>query len=517
MEQRLNKLRLLAAAWEPKKIPAADLTDWRSKLSLEKIEILYILGLGSAYNHLQDWLKRDAKRRLIFLEQDGGNIACAVAEEHPLLQDPQVELEWLPPEHEPLLQELAERYPAKAIEVVALPGQDAETIRLELLRKTTLSNALHQDRLHGYQPFENFVQNIAHLKDAFYANGLRNAFKNIPAIICGAGPSLQQALPLLAELEGRALIIAAGSAIAALSAAGIEPHFAVAIDPNLEEYRRFKNSFAFDCPLLISTRVFPGIFSTCNGPIGYLRSGIGGIPELWLEEELKLTDPLLGEHLSEESISVAPICAAYAQLLGCSTILLAGVDLAYTDGKRYAENVSTETAELREIEAEKSVSDRILYRADKQGRSVATAVRWLMEASSLSHYASKHHEIQWINTTEGGLPISHFENLPLYRSVERFCTVQTDLRGRIAREIALHPMPNPTGKLTELKESLDRLIDHLQILTGEKKGSTALAEVELQDELATSILFYDIERLLPKESRWEFYLDLARKYQTRLG
>ncbi|MDE3046591.1 MAG: motility associated factor glycosyltransferase family protein, partial [Verrucomicrobiota bacterium] len=493
-------------------------TTWRTKLDLEKVEVLYLFGLGdgSAYAHLREWLHADSSRRLVIFEEDLGVIAALFQTEAPWLFDEQIELDVLQE-----LDEWAERYPAKRVEAIALPSFSQarfRRLRLDLLRKTALSHALFLDRLHGYQPFENFVRNVPRIQGAFYGNALKSRFADLPAIVCGAGPSLQKAIPLLKEYDGRALVIAGGSTLAALSSAGYVPHFGVAIDPNLEEYRRFRNSFCFECPLLFSTRVFPAIFRTCSGPFGYLRSGIGGAPELWLEEELQLTDPLLGEHLSDEAVSVTAICLAFAEHIGCKTILLSGVDLAYTGGQRYASGVSEETTLFAEIEAEKGAADRIIRRKDKQGRPVHTAVRWLMEAASLSHYAKKHPDIRWINTTSGGLPIDGFEELPL--SEEFFLPEPQDLRQRIANEIIRCPMPQPEKDLlAELKESLERVIAHLEILAGKKKGSSALAEYELQEELATSILFYDMPKVLAQAlrrnkslCRWELYLDTARKY-----
>lgn len=527
--ERFPKYALLAPQWEAKELLPIDLTKWQKDLDLKNIEILYVFGLDkSVYDFLYDWLHENVERRIVFLEEDTGVIAAIFDLETTLFEDPQIDFECLPPGKNAdfLMQELAERYPVKNIEAVALPGKKNNRfhrLRMLLFRKTTLSHALFLDRMHGYQPFENFARNVAHLRRAFYGNGLRGVFANIPAIVCGAGPSLTKAIPLLKELDGRAIVIAGGSTIAALSSAGFDPHFGVAIDPNLEEYRRFRNSFSFECPLLISTRVCPAIFNTCNGPFGYLRSGIGGAPELWLEEELRLLEPLVGEHLSEESISVTAIAIAFAQYIGCGPILLSGVDLAYTEGKRYALGVSDEKESLKAIDAEKSASDRILRRKDKQGRSLYTAVRWLMEAASISHFAKKHPEIRWINTTEGGLSIAGLEEMSLEKAALMYLKQQWDLRGKVAQQIALHPLAAINeGLLEQLNESLIKTIDHLEILSGLKKGSTALAEYEIKEELAASILFYDMGKVLTQafsrkngekeDAKWTLYLKIARKY-----
>ena len=73
-------------------------------------------------------------------------------------------------------------------------------------------------------------------------------------------------------------------------------------------------------------------------------------------------------------------------------------------------------------------------------------------------------------------------------------------------------------KIQELKESLDRLIDDLRILSGEKKGSKAVAEMELKEESAYLYLFYDIYQVLKAgPTFWKSWLDLALKHQEMMN
>lgn len=498
-----------------------------SPIELTDVDLVYFYGIGEGapYFALKDWLQGEPERRLIFLSDDFSSLLQSKRGEEVLL-DPQVVLD-LPSE----IDALSQRFPLNKVEVLCLPSLKTKkfhSLRLQLLRKTTLSAALHLDRIHGYQPFMNFLQNLKHLPSSFYANGLKGRFSGIPAIVCGAGPSLQKATTHLKKMEQKGLIIAGGSTLAALSSQGIMPHFGMAIDPNPEEFHRLKNSFAFEVPFLYSTRVFPDVFQTCNGPFGYMRSGIGGLLELWIEEALGLTDPLLGQNLSFESISVTAICLAWAQFLGCNPIVLSGIDLAYTDNKQYAPGVKMEETEVRGSAA----PHKLLKRKDRRGKRVDTAVRWLMEAASLSHFAKMHKEVQFINTTEGGIKIKNMSYEPL-EEIEKKLSV-LDLRRKVQEEIFRFSMPVDTGKiiqnqLNELKASLDRVIAHLEILS---KKKSPLNELELSEESAFSQLFYDVHQVLDKEidqlfppwplidpalrfqEKWRRFLDLAKKYQT---
>lgn len=520
--ERFPAYALLAPSW-----PLTDREEETATLDLEKAEAVYIYGLSAKiYPQLRDWLKKNPERAAIFLEEDPGAISSFLykSEAFEILSDTQVEICYFSKPKE--LDALSLKYPVQRLEIAALPskqGRRFKSLRLRLLRKTTLSNALQQDRVHGYQPFQNFVRNVKRLPESFYANGLKGQFAGIPAIVCGAGPSLQKSIETLRTLESKALIIAGGSTLAALSSKGIAPHFGMAVDPNLEEYRRLKNSFAFETPLLYSTRLFPAVFQTANGPFGYMRSGIGGVPELWMEEELGLLDPLIGDFLSPESLSVTMICIAWAQYLGCNPILLDGIDLAYTGKKRYASGVAEEDElQFAEIDAEKSVSDRILKRKDRHGNPVHTAVRWVMESASISHFARKHKEIQWINVTDGGIGFKDIDFLPIEKAAEKYLSKEWDLRKLVHEKIIASPIPKDaafiTSKMEELEESLARIVSHLEILARKRKGSTALAELELREEMAYSVLFYDVHETFPhKETRWERFLTLAKQYQVVLA
>ena len=80
-------------------------------------------------------------------------------------------------------------------------------------------------------------------------------------------------------------------------------------------------------------------------------------------------------------------------------------------------------------------------------------------------------------------------------------------------------MPAGTDKkigeaIRELRGSLDRVVGHLEVLSGTKRGSTALAEIELKEEIAYCALFYDVYQLYkPGDEFWKSWLQLALKYQ----
>ncbi len=534
----------------------ASSTKWVEELPLDQIDLLYVLGWDlAAYQALKPWLAQAFSRELIFLEEHVENALSFLytfgAKE--AISHLQVHFSLLPQKGAARREEikcLAKRYPVARLEIARSPVAAAKSkssfyrLRLDLLRATTLSHALHLDRLHGDRLFANWLANLRQLPSAFYAHRLKGCCENIPAIVCGAGPSLETSLECLRQAESRAIIIAGGSTLAALSAQGIAPHFGMAIDPNIEEYLRFQNTLTQEIPLLFSTRVFPEIFHTWNGPTGYVRAGIGGVPEIWMEEFLGLTDPLLGAGvLSEESISVTNICLAWAQFLGCNPIFLNGIDLAYTEKKRYASGVEDQNSSI-EATGVYSAADRFLTRKDRKGHAVHSAVRWVMEGASFSHFAEKHPNVRFFNTTDGGLSLRGIDDLPLDAAMEQFCRREYDLRGRIFAALSTASMAEGTRSLLtenvqKLHSSLERTVEQIGVILQEieemilhpDKGMTGrfiLAEMELKDEDAYLLLFYDLFQVIEvvmqrewrgesdtmkrRKAQWTFLLQIVHRY-----
>ena len=205
--------------------------------------------------------------------------------------------------------------------------------------------------------------------------------------------------------------------------------------------------------------------------------------------------------------------------MGCNPIFLNGIDLAYTNKKRYAEGVGADE-ELR-LSEETAAADRIVRRKDKNGKTVYTAIRWVMESASISHFAKKHPETLFVNTGVGGLGFKGIDDLSLKEAARRYLVKEWDLRALVQEKILASPMPENTQekirrKMEELKASLERALKRLLVLGGKERGSKALAEMEVKEEIAYLILLYDAPGLFSEEKRWEGVLKLAEKYRVVL-
>ncbi|MES2345407.1 MAG: 6-hydroxymethylpterin diphosphokinase MptE-like protein [Chlamydiota bacterium] len=470
---------------------------------LEKIDIVYIfgLGLGFHYDALLEWLNAKPGRCLVFLEEDLGVIDAFLQRQEAatILHDERVHFRLILEETmwDEMIENLAQEFVSDKIACIMLPsytknyGERFKEIELKLMRATAAIHAIFSESLHSQKIFANLYPNFQLLPSAFFANKLENQFPKVPAIICGAGPSLKTAIPILSEMENQALIIAGGSTITALSRQGIEPHLGIALDPNSEEYERLRPSQAFEIPFLYANRVFPDVFATCNGPCGYLRSDTGGLTERWIEEKLGIEGEAIGPDLGREAFSVTTLAIALAYAMGCDPIILVGVDLAYTGMQRYADGV-LETANdvsLDAAQADKRLTEQLLTRTDRKGNTVYTMLKWVMESSCISSYARAHPERTFINATDGGIGFTHVPYLPLEEAVREKCTAHFNLRGKIhslIQQNALsHIRPESVQALfAELKTSLQRTLQLAEEIPQEKTGRRAVLEMDFVDEMA---------------------------------
>ncbi len=466
---------------------------------LEALSTIYVCGLGegSVYTRLLPWLKAQKSRRLIFLEEKIEAVR-ALLDFPEVFLDPQVVVRLAPQHVEAVIQELVSSFPCDRVDVFSSGTcslRRFRQIRLQILRKTTLTHSLMNESLHYHKLLLNIIPNMHRWENSFLANGLKNKLHNIPAFICGAGPSLAEQIPHLAELKDRALLIAGGSAITVLSSQGVIPHLGIALDPNKEEFERLKQASSYEMPLLYASRLQPDVFNTTNAETGYIVSDTGGGFEKYMEEASKFPPSAIGENLGMEALSVTTLSLALAVEMGCNPIFFSGVDLAYTGGERYARGVAAPSHRGQP----KKASGQLLKRPNIQGKQVDTTVQWVMERDCISAFAKDTPHVRFINTSSAGLGFRGIPNYSLKTLLETECQLPLDLHGLIHAQIQQLKLPPlqkvVTTQIDQMKESLSRLkqlmsayiceIEKLQNTHSQEPLPTSqmlLLELDMQEE-----------------------------------
>ena len=345
------------------------------------------------------------------------------------------------------------------------------------------------------------------LPESFHGNRLFGAFKGVPAIICGAGPSLNKQIPLLKELKDRALIFAGGSAMNAVTGAGLSPHFGAGIDPNPAQYERIISNAAFEVPYFYRNRMFHEAFLALHGDSLYLN-GCGGYPVAeWMEFKLGLEGEVIAE-----GHNVIHFLVEIARSLGCGPIIFVGMDLAFTGKEAYASGIVGESSmKDSELKVSQSLHQGSFPRKDIYGNEVYTLWKWVQESEWMTAYAQEYSELTYINATEGGIGFEGIPNKTLKEVAEEVLTEECDLGAWVAAEISNADLKDISHDrilelFKELYDSLKVCSEHSQTIIEEaaivkqrlKKGKTlvdslqtgksALAETELLEEVAYQVL-----------------------------
>jgi hypothetical protein len=336
---------------------------------------------------------------------------------------------------------------------------------------------------------------------SYLGNQFFGKFQNVPAIICGAGPSLAKNISLLGRLLDHAVVFAGGSALNALNAHFFHPHFGAGIDPNPMQYERMISNQAFEVPFFYRNRLYHDAFRMIRGPRLYITGSGGYDIADYFEEKFKIKAGFL-----DEGHNVVNFCLEIANAMGCNPIIFVGMDLAFTGMKAYApgivEDARVSKAEILEAD---DYDSKALLRKDIDGKPTFTLWKWIAEADWIGNFAKTHPLLTMINCTEGGLGFPGIPNQTLKNVAEKYLKRQIELNDRVHGETQNSRMPQVSQRkvnqaMSHLAESLRKTYRYLNILLEEaegvfhkvkqgqvvgsiiQSGRAALAETELAEE-----------------------------------
>lgn len=489
---------------------------WFSKIDSNHVGVLYIygMGLGYYYQAAKEWLHADSKRKIAFLEDDLAVLRKFFETEQAaeILKDPQVMIIYLqdPTAKKGLLGSLFWNVALLSARVAGLEYYKAtknETYKAlchEIAYGSELKKALIEEYLQFGAPyFVNCYRNILYLSHPYLGSKLYGHFEGIPAIICGAGPSLEKNMHLLKQLKERAIIFAGGSAINILNSGSIQPHLCAAIDPNEAQNVRLHHAHAYEVPFFYRNRLGHSAFQTIHGPRLFLTGSGGYDISQYFESTLDIEPDDL-----DEGRNVVNFCLEIAKKMGCNPIIFIGTDLAFTDRKTYSEGVVFDhKLEQESLDVYANFETTGLLKKDIFGHPTYSLWKWIAESEWIGEWAKANPQFQLYNCTEGGLGFPGVPNMPLKEAAESFLKKQFDILGLIHAEIQ-NSQSTEIGheriveSVKNLKESLIRCQEFIESLISEtlqmsqkikadpegpipqQSGLSVLAETDLTEEPA---------------------------------
>jgi hypothetical protein len=287
---------------------------------------------------------------------------------------------------------------------------------------------------------------------------LTGRLTSAPAVLVAAGPSLDQTLPELRELQERAVIIAADTALRPLLSAGVKPHLVVAVDPAETNAAHLAGVNGVEQTFFVSeASLHPSALLPFSGRTFFFRVS-NHEPWPWLRT--------LGVDRGVLRAWGSVLTSAFdlALRMGCDPIVFTGADLAYSRGRPYCRGTIYEAlwdewhrrgSSWEEIWTLLTNSAGVTTMKDHRGDPVRTAPHLIAFRNWLLEQMAAMPGRRFINATGGGVLYgTNVSQMPL-----RAALPDRSVGQQARRQIAAACAPRT---LVDLSKPRRALVDALQ-------------------------------------------------------
>ena len=406
---------------------------WASRIQLEDLDRLVILGLGMGY-HLEA-LRRRTDLPIHVVEPSPSVIRATLGSRN--LGVERAEIVDSPGALQRILSnklQLAERvgilawplYARIFPEVlVAVKRAVSNSAKISGVSARTLSVRLPKWIDHTLTNVWNSVGRVS-------GHRLLASMQDRPVIVVAAGPSLDKNVHWLKEVGDRAMIVAVNTSLGALERAGVKAHLVVCIEALNMESQFESLQLNRNCPRALAFSAFPGLFTGATGavyPCVEEFSFYNGF-----QEHMGLAAAM------QPGGSVANSAFSLACNTGTKRVILAGQDLAFTGGNVYASGTVFEKMRIEQLgqggirltnlEAKQRIAascpqidntrarEETLLTTAWGGGQVQTSPAFNCFRNVFESWALRTPDIEFINATEGGARIDGFSEQPLENVVK---------------------------------------------------------------------------------------------------
>lgn len=297
---------------------------------------------------------------------------------------------------------------------------------------------------------QNNIMNLEYLKNCSCEEQLRGLFPTeLPVVLVAAGPSLKKNINDLKRLKGKLLIIAVDTVAKYLVTNNVRPDIVVTVDPYLKNV------------VLQGIDYENLIYAYSSGASYEVLKSVGEGRKIIISSRSAYYDKIMGlsgHHMYQLNGggSVATIAFSLAQSLGYTQYILVGQDLAFENGKRYADD---------DLEAIDNRNDFQLVEGYYGGevyspRDLRLYLDWY------EMMARSYPEFTIINATEGGARIKGTVQKKLVDIVEEYTKVSYNYEDMIncqeplfvghKYEMLLEYISGSIGRLSDMKDKLSK-------------------------------------------------------------
>lgn len=333
---------------------------------------------------------------------------------------------------------------------------------------------------------DSVVGNIPKVLEHNNLSDLKDKFKNKPAVIISAGPSLDKTLDMLKGNEDKFVTFCVGTASKSLAAKGIKPDFLVMVEAN-NCITELESVDVSDVNLILQPmahKVFHNL--EVKRTFNYYQNN--DMATVWLCDILGIDK---SEYQSRGTVSYCAMVAA--KILGCNPIILIGQDLAYLEGncyskgsafsnlkclknpetnryevmpdnfEAYVESLHADKSVPREVAVEfanarlKTLNDGLLYVKSVKGEMIPTEAGYATFISHFESFATENGKnIKLINSSLGA-NLEGFKNIAFEEVLKKYCLEKINIEDIISSSLSESPFSLAQKRLvwTKIKEQAD--------------------------------------------------------------
>ena len=371
---------------------------------------------------------------------------------------------------------------------------------LELFQRTVKNK---RTELHTNYAFQKrwIINSIKNFKEVLATPNIvmeaKGRFKNKPALLVAAGPSLNEEIENLRYIKenGLAYIFSVGSAINTLIHYRVYPHAACTYDPserNQIVFTKLKKEGLKEIPLVFGSSTGYETLENYPGPMCHMITSQDTVANYFLKttEEDRLD-------MVSDAPTIAAVTLQLLYTLGFNPIILVGQNLAFRGQERHAAGVDYSTP-LTDEQRKNGIWVKDVY-----DRDVLTNKGFDLMRKQMESYIRAFSDCQVINTTKGGARIEGSVFLELDE------VIRVHLREKVYNECWLEELSTTYDPeyLKQQLEKMDRAYRRAQRLTSEYEAVLKTIEklIGNGNYREAEKMYIKLDKVLGKIERNNFY------------
>ncbi|MFD0961894.1 motility associated factor glycosyltransferase family protein [Paenibacillus chungangensis] len=296
---------------------------------------------------------------------------------------------------------------------------------------------------------KNILNNIAANLSTPSVRTLNKRLDGIPAIVVGAGPSLEADVEYLKQLRDHCLIIAAGSSVQSLQHFGIKPHLIVSIDGSDKNYVAFKPINREDIPFIYCPQIDYRVVD-----LQYEKTYHAYLKNDYISKYIMGYSEANGDPVFKETNSVSGTAVQIAIYLGAKEVIFTGQDLSYPSDSMYAPGAK----QFSEKEKLSILSEADQWIENNKGSNNKISTTMLVTLRNFENMLTLFPDVKFINASSKGAKIKHAVYEPMGDIVKRMSSDKVSMTIEdIFKNEKYH-----YNKQSEMKEKLFALPQQMQ-------------------------------------------------------